>query len=127
MPKLIKVLVADDHKLIRTGLTMILQQNGNFEVVGEAENGQAALDLSLKTQPDILLLDVEMPGAVASFQVIKELRRRTLPIKIVVMSGEAIYEDAALELGADGFANKRDLKEQLAATLLQLAGCAIIN
>ncbi|OGG96811.1 MAG: hypothetical protein A2508_01755 [Candidatus Lambdaproteobacteria bacterium RIFOXYD12_FULL_49_8] len=58
----IKVLIADDHKIMRDGMNLLMQRLENIEVVAEAENGQDAVRLALETQPDIVLMDINMPG-----------------------------------------------------------------
>jgi len=112
----IRVLVADDQDLIRTGLRMILENAEDMEVVGEAEDGAAAADLAAATRPDVVLMDVRMPGT-DGLAAIRRIRAE-LPDgpRVLVLTtfdlDEYVY--AALRAGAAGFL----LKDALAADLL---------
>lgn len=110
----IRVLIADDHRLIRVGLRAILEESEGFEVVGEAEDGYQALDLAEELSPDILLLDYEMPG-LNGVQVTSWLCASQSPVKILAVSA---YEDkeyifAFFKAGAAGFLSKRDTPKYL--------------
>ena len=113
---MIRVLVADDQDLIRTGLRMILENAEDMEVVGEAEDGAAAADLAAATRPDVVLMDVRMPGT-DGLAAIRRIRAE-LPDgpRVLVLTtfdlDEYVY--AALRAGAAGFL----LKDALAADLL---------
>ena len=58
----IKILLADDHKIMRDGMTLLMQREGDLKVVAEANNGEEAVELALKTRPDVILMDINMPG-----------------------------------------------------------------
>jgi len=110
----IRVLVADDHHLVRTGFRVILEIEEDIEVVGEASDGAQAVDLAARTRPDVVLMDVEMPGVDGL-----EATRRI----VAVDAGPAVlilttfdrddYLFAALEAGASGFLLKNGTPEAL--------------
>jgi len=112
----IRVLVADDQDLIRTGLRMILENAEDMEVVGEAEDGAAAADLAAATRPDVVLMDVRMPGTdglAATRRIRAELPDGPRVLVLTTFDlDEYVY--AALRAGAAGFL----LKDALAADLL---------
>ncbi len=103
----IRVIIADDHMLFRSGLRTLLHQLGNIDIVGEAINGQDLLKRSIELTPDVILTDIGMPimdGVIAT----KEIARRKLGSRIVVLSAfgkeEAILK--MLEAGALGYVLK---------------------
>jgi DNA-binding NarL/FixJ family response regulator len=102
----IRVLVADDQEIVRAGLTMILNAQPDIEVVGEAANGQRAVELARRLRPDVCLLDIRMPG-VDGIEATRRLAGPGVadPIAVVVITtfdlDEYVY--AALRAGAKGF------------------------
>lgn len=103
-----RVLVVDDHRLVRDALKAVLQHNPEFQVTGEASDGQTAIRTCLSTCPDIVLIDVEMAG-LTGVEVIRELIRRRPTIKIVVLS---MHDDdetvlASVRAGARAFVVKK--------------------
>jgi DNA-binding NarL/FixJ family response regulator len=103
-PAEIKIIIADDHPLVRQGLRQAIELESNFRVIAEAGDGQTALDLIEKHEPHIVVLDVDMP-ALDGFGVAYEIKRRCLNIKIVFLTfhGEEEYLNEALETGAKGY------------------------
>src|SRR5262245_20971455 len=81
----IRVLIADDHAVLRSGLRMLLNAQHDLEVVGEAASAREALDRALQTRPDILTLDMSMPGG-SSVKVIEKLRRECPETRVVVLT-----------------------------------------
>jgi DNA-binding NarL/FixJ family response regulator len=104
--RVIRVLVADDQEIVRAGLTMILNAQPDIEVVGEAANGQRAVELARRLRPDVCLLDIRMPG-VDGIEATRRLAGPGVadPIAVVVITtfdlDEYVY--AALRAGAKGF------------------------
>ncbi len=100
----IRILLADDHTLMRAGIRALLLQNPNVEVVAEASSGSAAIELAEQNQPDIVLLDVLMQD-VSGLEVAREIGKRLPQVRIVMLSGycedETIFR--ALRLGAWGY------------------------
>ena len=111
----IRVLVADDEALIRTGLRMILEAESDFEVIGEAANGREALDLVRRDRPDVVLMDIQMPE-MTGLEATRELsqlpgeRPRVLILTTFELD-EYVYE--ALQAGASGFLLKRTPADDL--------------
>lgn len=100
----IQVVIADDHPIVRSGIRSELARHPDFEVVGEALNGDEALQLTLELNPDVLLLDVNMPGLKA-VKVVEELKSRPILCKVLVLTA---YGDTAtilgmLKVGVDGY------------------------
>lgn len=102
--RIIRVVVADDHPIVRSGVINELERDGSFSILGEAENCDQALEMSLALSPDVLILDINMPGTKA-VQVVRELISRKESIRILVLSayGDAEYVFAMLRAGANGF------------------------
>lgn len=106
----IRVVIADDHPLVRAGIRGELSRHTNeFVVVGEAVSGDEALSLTQELHPDVLLLDVNMPGQKA-IEVLKEVKKQPNPCKVLVLTA---YGDTAtilgmLNAGADGYLLKDD-------------------
>ena len=86
----VRVILADDHNLVRSGMAALLRQHGGFDVVAEATNGAAALAEVRKQGVDLLIVDLAMPR-LGGMAVIEELRRNKQSIKILVLS---MYDDA---------------------------------
>jgi DNA-binding NarL/FixJ family response regulator len=99
----IRVLLADDHAVFRQGLRRLLESERDFLVVGEATNGEEAVALVAQLRPDILLLDLSMPGG-SGLDTLAALARSEVPVKPVVLTAEIEREQIvrALQLGARG-------------------------
>ena len=100
----IRVLIADDHPIVRSGVRNELDYAAGFDVVGEALDGDQALRLAQELEPDVLMLDVNMPGAKA-IQVLRTLKETSQGIRILIMTA---YNDPGtviglLKAGADGY------------------------
>ncbi len=112
----IKVLIADDHTVVRQGLKALLEAEPDITIVGEAENGRQALRLALKLLPDVVVIDVAMPqlnGLEATRQIIKEIPG----IRVLVLSSysDDEYVRQVTEAGAAGYL----LKQTAAADLIR--------
>jgi len=117
----VKILIADDHAIVREGIRMILEAQPDFEVVGEAEDGDEAVRLARKLAPEVVVMDISMPklNGVEATQAIRE----GLPgvhVLILTMHEEQSYLFQLLRLGAAGYVLKRaaatDLVEAVRAT-----------
>lgn len=122
-PKKIRVILADDHNLVRSGMAALLRQHGGFEVVAEATDGVSALEEIRKHEFDLLIVDLAMPR-LGGMTVIEELRRSKKAIKILVLS---MYDDAqfvarAMKAGANGYLLKQALDEDLFQAIDQVLG-----
>lgn len=115
---MIKVLLVDDQGLIRQGLRVLLELEPDLEIVGEAENGEQAINLVAKFQPDVVLLDIRMPimdGVAAT----REIQKRFAKTKILVLTtfDDDEYVSAALQNGAMGYLLKDTPSEELAVAI----------
>lgn len=115
---MIRILLVDDQAIIREALKVLLEQQQDFEIVGTANNGQGAIDQVEALQPDVLLIDILMPGmdGITATQIIHE---QFPDIKIIVLSGhdDETYLSNALRAGAKGYLLKNTAAEDLASTI----------
>ncbi|MBW4565140.1 MAG: response regulator transcription factor [Mojavia pulchra JT2-VF2] len=115
---MIKVLLVDDQSLIRQGLKALLELESDLEIVGEAENGEAAINLVAQLQPHVVLMDIRMPimdGVAAT----REILRRFSGTKVLVLTtfDDDEYVKAALQNGAMGYLLKDTPSEELAVAI----------
>jgi DNA-binding NarL/FixJ family response regulator len=111
---MIRVLLADDHIIVRGGLRRILEEAGDMEVVAEAAEGREALLRIHEIKPDVAVVDISMPG-LDGLEVITQARHYypKLPILILTMHEEEQYVVRAIAAGANGYITKRSAPEQL--------------
>jgi two-component system invasion response regulator UvrY len=111
---MIKVLLADDHGIVRAGLRRIVEDSADMEVVAEAADGKEAIRQVRKQAPDVVVVDISMPG-MDGLEVISQLRvyNPQLPIIVLTMHEEEQYVVRAIEAGAMGYITKRSAPEQL--------------
>ncbi|KYZ75543.1 two-component system response regulator [Anaerosporomusa subterranea] len=107
MKQKLKVLLADDHKLLRSGLKLLLQRNPDMLVVGESADGEQTIQLFEQLQPDILLLDLSMP-AMDGIECLKEIKSRYPEAKVIVltMHEDENYIKRAMQAGASAYVHK---------------------
>ncbi len=117
----IHLVVVDDHALFRRGLIGLLSDLPEFDVVGEAANGQEALTVIYKSRPDVVLLDVNMPE-MDGIQTVEELRRNNYSGRILMLTISEHEEDllAAIRMGADGYILKNTEPEDLRKSILHV-------
>ncbi|ETT32935.1 MULTISPECIES: response regulator transcription factor [unclassified Paenibacillus] len=113
-----KILIVDDHMVVREGLKMILETDDRFEIAGEAENGQAALRLIDELSPDVVLLDLNMP-VMSGEETLQALKARHSEIPVIILT--TYNEDGlminALALGAKGYLLKDTSRDELFRTI----------
>jgi DNA-binding NarL/FixJ family response regulator len=116
-----RVLIVDDHPLTRDALAALLEQEG-FDVVGEAEDGNAAVSQAVALQPDLVLLDLTMPGR-DGLSALPEIRERAPECEVVVLTASDAEENllAAIRGGASGYLLKTEPPEQIASFLRGVA------
>ncbi len=125
----IRVLIIDDHPLFRQGIRWSLEDAADVEVIGEAENGQEALKLTERLNPDVVLVDINLPG-LNGLEVARVIKRRDPRIGIVVLS---VYEDddqlfQAIKVGAAAYSSKDVNPEELLHFIREVAkGKYLIN
>ena len=115
----VRVLIADDHPVVRIGVRNVLAAHGNFFVVAEADNGVQAIAQTLELQPDVLLLDVQMPNT-EGFNTVRQVAIGAPQTRVVLLTGSIQAEPLAeaFNAGARGIVLKGALTEQIAAALL---------
>ena len=113
-PQKARILIVDDHPMTRAGLTHLINHQPDTLVCGEAENAAQALDLLTKSQPDLMLLDITLPGK-SGLELIKDVRamRPDLPILVISMHDESLYADRVLRAGARGYITKHEGGDKL--------------
>jgi DNA-binding NarL/FixJ family response regulator len=119
---MIRILLADDHEIVRDGLKRILAATGDLQVVDEAANGDQALALVRANDYDIAMLDMSMPG-LSGIDLIKRLKAEKPALKLLILSmhGEAQYAARALKAGASGYLTKDSAGDQLVLALRKIA------
>ncbi|ACJ78292.1 response regulator [Bacillus paranthracis] len=115
----IKLLLVEDHHIVRRGLVFFLKTREEFEIVGEAENGEEAFTFVRTERPDVVLMDLSMPK-MDGIEATKRIKQYDETIKILILSSfsEQDYVIPALEAGADGYQLKEVQPEQLVASIV---------
>jgi DNA-binding NarL/FixJ family response regulator len=118
---LIRVLLAEDHAIVRAGLRSIIEDTGEMAVVEEAADGKEAIAKALQARPDIAVIDISMPG-LDGLEVISRLSEKLprLPILVLTMHEEEQYVVRSISAGARGYITKRSAPEQLVKAILKL-------
>jgi len=113
---MIRVLLADDHEIVRDGVKRLLDGTSDIRVCGEASSGDAVVDLVGQAAPDVVVLDVSMPGR-GFLEILRELRERHPRVRTVVLSAHAEeeYAERAIKAGAAGYV----MKERTPSDLLE--------
>ena len=103
----IRILIADDHHVVRRGLSLMLNQESDFQIVGEARDGQEAISMVIDTVPDVILLDWKMPR-LDGISAAKQIREQAATTRILMLSGAPVETAVldALDEGIDGFVHK---------------------
>lgn len=111
---MIKILIADDHPLIRNGLKQIISRENDIEVVHEASNAEEVFDLLKKNNIDVIILDISMPG-MSGFEVLDKIKQilPKLPVLMLSALSEELYASKTIKAGASGFINKESAPEEL--------------
>ena len=117
-----RVLIADDHELVREGLRQILQRSQRFEVVGEAADTPATMALVRSTPAQVLVLDLSMPGR-NGIEVIKEIRSAQPGLRVLVLTvhAEQQYAVRAFKAGASGYLTKESASAELVSAVTKVA------
>ncbi|MCW2271853.1 Response regulator UvrY [compost metagenome] len=126
---MIRVLVVDDHDLVRTGITRMLADIDDLQVVGEADSGEASLKVARELKPDVVLMDVKMPG-IGGLEATRKLLRSHPDVKVVAVTvcEEDPFPTRLLQAGAAGYLTKgAGLDEMVQAIRLVFAGQRYIS
>ncbi|MFH1381948.1 MAG: response regulator transcription factor [Chloroflexota bacterium] len=118
---MITIVVADDHQVMRQGLCTLLGAQPDFQIVGDASDGEAAIKLVERFHPDVLVLDMVMPG-INGIEVARRLRTQSPACAIVILSmyGAEGYVREAVQAGAKGYVIKKDSAEELASAIREV-------
>jgi DNA-binding NarL/FixJ family response regulator len=113
-----RILIADDHAIVRDGVRALLTAAGDLEVVAEAANGQEAIDLAVSMEPDLVLMDIAMPG-LGGLEATLEIRKRVPRARIIVLSqyGDPEYIRRFLKAGVAGYVLKKAAGAELVAAI----------
>ena len=118
----IRIAIADDHAVVRKGLTQIIQETPDLELMGEANDGQGLLEILSQTDLDVVLLDIAMPKK-SGWEVIREIRFTYPEIKVIILSISS-EEDFAIQFykaGASGYLTKDSAQEELVDAIRRVA------
>ena len=113
-----RVLIADDHGIVRTGLRLLLERQGDLEVVAEAQDGIEARDKTIAERPDLAILDVGMPG-LTGLQATREIKAYAPEVNVLILSMHADerYLFEALKAGASGYVLKKEADQDLVSAI----------
>jgi DNA-binding NarL/FixJ family response regulator len=119
---LIKILIADDHAIVRKGLKQILSETSDLVVTGEAGNGHEAINKVYENDYDVVLLDISMPGR-GGLEVLTEIKKKKpdLPVLILSMHHEEQYAVRALRTGAAGYLTKESAPNELIKAIRKIS------
>ena len=117
-----RLLIADDHPLFRSGLRQVVENDPTLMLVGEASDGESALKLILEKQPDVAVLDVNLPD-VNGFEIARRLQGKRLPTRIIILTMHKDEEtcNRALDIGAKGFVLKENAVEEILKAIAAVA------
>lgn len=118
----VKVMIADDHSMIREGLKSLLELDGDIRVIGEAVDGKDCLEKLEKIKPDVLLLDINMPN-LNGLEVLKKLRDRHSKVNVLVLTvhNEVEYLMKAVDIGINGYILKDSESAELKKAIFAIA------
>ncbi len=120
---MIRIVVADDHTIVREGLKQVLSAASDLSIVGEAQNGHEVLQRVRELEFDVLLLDMSMPGK-SGIELIKQVRAEKPKLRVLVLSmhQEQQYAVRAIKAGASGYLTKESASAQLVSAIRKVAG-----
>ncbi|MBP8964790.1 MAG: response regulator transcription factor, partial [Flexilinea sp.] len=125
----IRIVLVDDHEVVRLGLKSLLEQGSRFEVVGEASNAKEAIEITGKLRPDIVLMDIRLPGQ-SGIDACEEITQKYPDVKVVMLTSYAEDEMlfSAIRAGASGYLLKQISSEDLVRSLESVArGDALLD
>jgi DNA-binding NarL/FixJ family response regulator len=119
--KPLRVLIADDHRLFAEALEAILTTDDRIEVVGQASDGEEAVELARKLGPDVVLMDVSMP-VLDGFEATREIRAAGGGVRVLMLTGSNSRDDVdrSREAGASGYVTKDRIASELVATIVEV-------
>lgn len=120
-PRKCRVLLVDDHPIVRQGLALLIDREPDLQVCGEAEGAHSAFHAIATLRPDIVVLDISLSGP-DGLEVLKEIRIKTesLPVLILSMHDESIYAERAMRAGANGYIMKQEATEKVLVAIRRI-------
>lgn len=112
----IKILLIDDHEVVRDGLARLIKMDGDMEVVGEASNAEEAFEVLDTVTPSVILMDIKMPGS-NGIELTRQIKRKLPSIKILMMTLHGEYLAEAIKAGASGYILKDIKRLELTETI----------
>lgn len=108
MSEVLKILIADDHSMIREGLKQLLELDGDIQVIGEAGNGEECLEVIKRVNPDVVLLDINMPimNGLKMLEILRNSKYKNQKILILTIHNEVEYLMKAIDIGVEGYVLK---------------------
>lgn len=121
MSKTIEVLIVDDHDLVRAGMRRMLDDEDDIKVIAEARNGEDAVQLGRKLEPDVIVMDLKMPG-IGGFGATHKLLRTHPDIKVLVVTAlsSPLYQEHLFQVGAAGYLNKGATSAEMIAAIREV-------
>ncbi len=118
----INVMLVDDHAVVRMGFKMLLESDSGIKVIAEAENGEAAIKLFVEHKPDVVVMDITMPG-IGGMEAIERIMAKDNNAKILVLSAheDSVHPKRVLNAGAMGYLTKRSAAEEMIKAIRQVA------
>ncbi|HYG12816.1 MAG TPA: response regulator transcription factor [Methylophilaceae bacterium] len=119
----INVMLVDDHAVVRMGFRMLLETAADIKVIAEAENGEQAVKLYMEHQPDVVVMDITMPG-IGGLEAIERIMAKDSAARILVLSAheDSVHPKRVLNAGAMGYLTKRSAAEELIKAIRMVAG-----
>lgn len=113
--KLLRILIVDDHPLFRQGLRDLLETNVSVDIIGEAGDGSTAVDLTLKLVPDLVFMDIALPGGYGGLEATRRIKEALPQVKVIMLSRhtENIYVEQSIKSGALGYVHKDAVYDEL--------------
>ncbi len=119
-----KIVIIDDHPVVRKGIKSILEEENNFQVCGEAEEGNEALRLIRDIDPDLAIVDIELKGNINGIELVRAIRERHSKTSTIVMSMDdgTIYAERAIKAGARGYIAKEEASDSIITAIRSVMG-----
>lgn len=114
----VRVLIADDHQIVRIGLRSLLKTVDKVELIGEAADGRAAVDMTQELKPDVVLTDILMPG-MTGIEAVRAIKRSQPEVRVIMLTSleDKFYLTQAMNAGADGYLSKEVGRQELTAAI----------
>jgi two-component system invasion response regulator UvrY len=118
----IKVIVADDHGMVRAGVRRLLEDAPDIEVIGEADSGEQAMQMYLSQRPDLLIMDLSMPG-IGGLEAVRRILKQEPAARILILSmhEDVVYPTRVMQAGAKGYITKHTASDALLRAVREVA------